>query len=93
MDQLGIDLMNVAVSEAKGQLTELVRLAESGEEIVLTRRGQPVAKISRIEPARSLENRRALLRQIQADASTKISPGPGAARSADFLYDDDGMPA
>lgn len=85
--------MNVAVSEAKGQLTELVRLAESGEEIVLTRRGQPVAKISRIEPARSLEERRALLRKIQAEASTKIGPGPSAARSADFLYDDDGMPA
>jgi prevent-host-death family protein len=85
--------MNVAVSEAKGQLTELVRLAESGEDIVLTRHGQPVARISRIEPARSAEDRRALLKQIQAEASAKIAPGPDAARSADFLYDDDGLPA
>ena len=33
--------MKISVTEAKGQLTELVRRAEAGEEIILTRHGQP----------------------------------------------------
>jgi prevent-host-death family protein len=37
--------MRVTVTEAKGQLTELVRRAEAGEEVVLTRHGHSVAKI------------------------------------------------
>ena len=36
--------MRISVSEAKAQLTELVRRAESGEEVVLTRHGQDVAQ-------------------------------------------------
>jgi prevent-host-death family protein len=42
--------MRVAVSEAKAQLTELVRRAEQGEEIILTRHGQPVAALTAIKP-------------------------------------------
>jgi len=33
--------MKISVTEAKGQLTELVRRAEAGEEIILRRHGQP----------------------------------------------------
>ena len=36
--------MRISVSEAKGQLTELVRRAEAGEEVVLTRHGKAVAQ-------------------------------------------------
>jgi prevent-host-death family protein len=34
------EAMFVSVSDAKGQLTSLVRRAESGDEIVLTRHGK-----------------------------------------------------
>ena len=37
--------MQIAVSHAKGQLTELIRRAEAGEEIVLTRHGQAVVRL------------------------------------------------
>jgi antitoxin (DNA-binding transcriptional repressor) of toxin-antitoxin stability system len=37
--------MQVSVTEAKGQLTELVRRAEAGDEIILTRHGHPAVAI------------------------------------------------
>lgn len=84
--------MHIAVSEAKAQLTELVRRAEAGEEVVLTRRGKPVARLSPERPRRDPAELDALIRAIQEDAARKALPGPCAARSADFLYDDDGLP-
>ena len=38
--------------EAKSQLSRLVDLAESGEEIVIQRSGRPVARLVAIEPRR-----------------------------------------
>ena len=37
--------MQVAISEAKAQFAELIRRAEAGEAIELTRYGRPVARI------------------------------------------------
>ncbi len=37
--------MDVPVSLAKAQLTDLVKRAEAGEDVVLTRFGQPVARL------------------------------------------------
>jgi prevent-host-death family protein len=37
--------MQVSVTDAKGQLTELVRRAEQGDEIVLTRHGRAVVRL------------------------------------------------
>ncbi|MFC6050863.1 type II toxin-antitoxin system prevent-host-death family antitoxin, partial [Methylobacterium hispanicum] len=34
--------MRVSVTEAEGQIAELVRRAEAGDEVVLTRRGRAV---------------------------------------------------
>jgi len=87
--------MEISVTQAKAQLTDLVRRAEAGEEVVLTRHGQEVARIkgSSARPARDPEAMRRLLSEVRASAAGKITPGPGAARSADFLYDEDGLPA
>jgi prevent-host-death family protein len=38
-------LMQIAIAEAKAQFAELVRRAEAGEAIELTRYGRPVARI------------------------------------------------
>jgi prevent-host-death family protein len=35
----------VSVAEAKAHLSELLNQVEAGEEVVITRRGQPVARI------------------------------------------------
>ena len=48
--------MRVAVTNAKGQLTELVRRAEAGEEILLTRHGKAVARLVPVEAAASGPN-------------------------------------
>lgn len=83
--------MRVSVTEAKGQLTELVRRAEAGEEVILTRHGHSAVRLVPIKTAPSRESRRALLEAVRACAA-KAEPGPNAARSQDFLYGDDGLP-
>jgi len=42
--------MQVAVSEAKGLLLDLVRKAEGGEEVTLTRHGHAIARIVGVAP-------------------------------------------
>lgn len=84
--------MRISVTEAKGQLTELVRRAETGEEIILTRHGHPAARLSPIKAAWDPEKRLAQLKSLAIVASAKASEGPSAARSQDFLYGEDGLP-
>ena len=84
--------MDISVTEAKAQLTELVRRAEAGEEIVLTRHGKPAARLMPAAPPPDERARRALIASIQAAARGRIKPGPNAARSQDFLYDERGLP-
>ncbi|MBP7003148.1 type II toxin-antitoxin system Phd/YefM family antitoxin [Amaricoccus sp.] len=85
--------MKVSVSEAKGQLTELVKRAEAGDEVILTRRGRDVARLVPVIVGRDAAGRRSLMEKVRASASAKSSSGPEAARSQDFLYGDDGLPA
>lgn len=84
--------MRVSVTDAKAQLTELVRRAEEGDEIVLTRHGNPAARLVAITPRLDRQSRRALLEAARAAGAAKAKAGPSAARSQDFLYDDDGLP-
>jgi prevent-host-death family protein len=84
--------MQVSVTEAKGQLTELVRRAEAGDEVILTRHGHPCVRLVPILVAPDRKTRRALLETIRESAALRTTPGPGAARSQDFLYGDDGLP-
>jgi prevent-host-death family protein len=86
--------MNIAVSQAKARLTDLVRRAENGEEIVLTRHGQPAVRMvpAGDRPPADLAHRNAMIDAIIEQARGKATPGPCAARSQDFLYADDGIP-
>ncbi len=84
--------MQIPVSKAKAQLTELVRLAEDGEKIVLTRHGQPAARIVPIVAARNRKARLAVLEAVRQAARIKASTGPGAAPPWDFLFGADGLP-
>jgi prevent-host-death family protein len=84
--------MRVSVSDAKGQLTELVRLAEAGDEVILTRHGQPAVRLTPIKPAIDAAGRRRVLEEFRKACAGKASPGESAARSQDFLYDEDGLP-
>lgn len=84
--------MKISVTEAKGQLTELVRRAEAGEEIILTRHDQPAARLVPAKAALDRKARRKLLQAVRASGASKASAGPDAARSHDFLYDENGLP-
>jgi prevent-host-death family protein len=85
--------MRISVSEAKGQLTELVRRAEAGDEVILTRHGQPAVRLVAVRKRRlNPGERKRILEQISAAGAAKASPGPSAARSQDFLYDEYGLP-
>lgn len=84
--------MQIPVSEAKGHLTELVRRAEAGDEVILTRHGRPAVRLVAVKAAPVSSARKALLDAVRAKGARKASKGPSAARSQDFLYGDDGLP-
>ncbi len=84
--------MQISITDAKGQLTELVRRAEAGDEIILTRHGHAAV---RLVPVRSVPDRtvrRQVLQAARSAGAAKATAGPDAARSQDFLYGEDGLP-
>ena len=86
-------MSEIAISEAKARLTALVRQAEAGEDVVLTRNGKGVARITSMVPRRLTgEERMAVIRKAQALVGD-LPPDFDAAHSQDFLYDEDGLPA
>ena len=84
--------MRISVTDAKRQLIELVRLAEAGDEVVLTRHGHAAVRLVPIKPALDGKSRRALLEAARKSGASKAKTGPNAARSQDFLYGYDGLP-
>ena len=84
--------MRISASEAEGQLTELMRRAEAGEEVVLTCHGHAAVRLVPVKAATDRRTRRALLEAMRASGAARAKAGPCAARSQDFLYSDDGLP-
>lgn len=85
--------MQVSVTDAKGQLTELVRRAEAGDEVVLTRHGRPAVRLVAVKTTGSAKERRAILEAARKAGAGKAVQGADAARSQDFLYDGEtGLP-
>lgn len=84
--------MRISVTEAKGQLTDLVRRAEAGDEIILTRHGHAAVRLVPVKPVVDAKFRKALLDTVRASAAAKATTGPNAARSQDFLDGEDGLP-
>ena len=85
--------MRISVTEAKRQLSKLVRRAEAGDDVVLTRHGEATVRLVPIQPQPDPKARRALIEAVQSAARSKRTEGASAARSQDFLYDDDGLPS
>lgn len=80
--------MNIPISEAKAQLTELVRRAENGEEVVLTRHGRPTVRLVPAEAAPRRKLDLALIDEITRQAVAKMKPGPWD----EDMYDEGGLP-
>ena len=81
--------MQISVSHAKAQLTELMRLAEAGEKIVLTRHGQPVVRLVPLVAARNRKARLAVLEAVRQAARTEAS---SVAPSRDLMLGADCPP-
>lgn len=87
-------MTHIPISEAKAQLTDLVRRAESGETVFLTRHGQEIVRLTPVKISADLKAKRlAAIRTAQAAVAGNFPPDFDAARSQDFLYDEDGLPA
>jgi prevent-host-death family protein len=84
--------MQLAITDAKARLTDLVRRAEAGEEVVLTRHGHAVVRLVAMHAKASAEDRAELIDAVRAKAAAKVTAGPAAAQSQDFLYDHQGLP-
>ena len=64
-----MDKNEIAAGEFKAQcLAILDEVAETGKEIIVTKRGKPVAKVVPIEPPKSLEGSVTILGDIVAPA-------------------------
>ncbi|MGD0801433.1 MAG: type II toxin-antitoxin system prevent-host-death family antitoxin [Terracidiphilus sp.] len=44
--------MNISTAEARNRFTELIRIVEDGEQVVITRHGRPVAQLAPPPPER-----------------------------------------
>jgi len=86
--------MEVSVSDAKAQLTELVRRAEAGDEVILTRRGAPKVRLVPIVSGDLRERRKRALDAFTGCLKDKAGLQDATADTiADFLYDERGLPA
>jgi prevent-host-death family protein len=66
--------LTVEIGEAKARFSELVAKAEAGEEIVIARGSEPVAKLSAIgDPARRRAAIQSMLRERDDGARKKVS--------------------
>lgn len=63
-----IERMQVGIHAAQKNLSVLIKRAERGEEITLTRRGRPVVKLIALPPTKRVLGRaRGLIREIDKD--------------------------
>ena len=67
--------MEIGSFEAKNKLSALLERAERGEEIVITRRGRPVAKLVAFHGKADRERARAAAHRIRERAK-ELSAGP-----------------
>jgi prevent-host-death family protein len=84
--------MRFTVTEAKARLTDIVKQAEAGQDIILTRHGKEVARLTGMHRRPSAEARLRVIETVLRQAARKPKDGPSAARSQDFLYDTEGLP-
>ena len=64
-------MTEVTVAQAKARLSELLKQVEAGEEVVITRRGKPVARMMSSKPFLPFESHadlRAMQRQGKSSA-------------------------
>ena len=78
-------MQSVPIHQAKSQLSELIRAAEQGEEVVLTRHGKPVVRLvpeAREQPGSTERERLAAQALEELRAFRGLWRGPAAGEAA-----------
>lgn len=57
--------MPVNILEAKNRLSQLIKTAQAGEEVVIANRGEPVARLVRAMPATAADRGRDFLKWLE----------------------------
>ena len=84
--------MKVSVKDAEARLSELVRRAEAGDEIILTSDGGAAVRLVPVRHSQATAARREVLEAVRTSGASRAIKGSTAARSQDFLYGEDGLP-
>lgn len=84
--------MHIAIADAETKLADLVARAATGEEVVITRGNEPPVRLVPDRRKPTQEEKLAAFTDLE-NAGARTEFGADAAHCADFLYDDDGLPA
>lgn len=76
--RLGDMVREIGVYEAKARLSELLDQVDSGQEVVITRRGVPVALITQPRPAGTVDDVLGAMRAMRS----RVSAGDAITREA-----------
>jgi len=82
--------MQVNMLEAKNQLSRLVKAAQAGEEVIIANHGVPAVRLLAVgnaEPARSLADEMAALRDLLASENAELAVPPRSDRRNPFADD------
>lgn len=88
-------MITVGAFEAKTKLSELLDRVEQGEEVIITRRGKPVARMGAATDRAPAQKRKATVEEIREIAREFRKHVKEPFSSADIntiLYDEDGLP-
>lgn len=76
--------MEIGVFEARNRFSELIEAAERGEEVVVLRRGKPVARITSAEQAGATTDRRQEVIRRAAELADRVAERIGR----DFTHEE-----
>lgn len=71
--------MIASIRESKARLSEFVALANDGEEVIITVRGKPSAKLVPFETSENNINTKEWVEEIKARLSRQQPPGPSTS--------------
>jgi prevent-host-death family protein len=80
-------MRTVSAREANQFFSKLLQCVVDGEEVVITRRGKPVARLTPARPAVADPERAAEIERLIAHWREGIDLGPPVAWTRDELYD------
>lgn len=86
-------MTSIPICGQKVSLTDIVRRVEAGEHVVLTRGGRRVARNDIVVLGGLAERRGRAIEAAHVALQGEFFDETCAARSQDFLHDEDGLPA